>query len=127
MVFVAAMAGAMAAYLISQSQDGLYKYLQAISFYLCVPLVPAIFFAIVNRRINMTGAIWQRARGQRDLHALRDRHASPRFGRAKFGFLHKTLTENYTFRGLWEVILVTIVLFVVSYATQPPPPRKSRG
>ena len=58
MVFVAAVAGTMGAYLVSQTQDGLYKYLQAISFYLCVPLIPAIFFAIVSRRINMTGAIW---------------------------------------------------------------------
>ncbi len=44
MVFVAAMAGALGAYVVSQTQDGLYKYLQAISFYLCVPLVPAISF-----------------------------------------------------------------------------------
>ena len=46
---------------------------------------------------------------------------------AKLGFLHLTLTENYTFRGLWEVIITTVVLFVVSYATSPPPPEKVQG
>ncbi len=45
----------------------------------------------------------------------------------KLGFLHGTFTENYTFRGLWEVILVTAVLFVASYASQPPTSEKVHG
>ena len=45
----------------------------------------------------------------------------------RLSFLHVTLTENYTFRGLWEVIITTVVLFVVSYATSPPPPEKVQG
>jgi SSS family solute:Na+ symporter len=127
MVFAAAVAGAMGAYLVSQSQDGLYKYLQAISFYLCVPLVPGIFFAIVSRRINMTGAIWSVLVGSAISTLYVIDGIFQDFGRAKFGFLHLTLTENYTFRGLWEVIIVTLVLFVASYATQPPPREKVQG
>ena len=127
MVFVAAVAGASGAYLVSQTQDGLYKYLQAISFYLCVPLVPAIFFAIVSKRINMTGAICSVLVGSviSTLYVIDGIFQD--FGRANFGFLHLTLTENYTFRGLWEVIITTVVLFLASYATQPPPPKKVEG
>ncbi len=127
MVFAAAVAGASGAYLVSQTQDGLYKYLQAISFYLCVPLVPAIFFAIVSRRINMTGAIWSVLVGSviSTLYVIDG--IFPEFGRSNFGFLHLTLTENYTFRGLWEVLVTTVVLFVGSYATQPPSPKKVDG
>jgi SSS family solute:Na+ symporter len=127
MVFVAAIAGAAGAYLISKSQEGLYRYLQAISFYLCVPLVPGIFFAIVSRRINMTGAIWSVLVGSviSTLYVIDG--IFPDFGRAKLGFLHTTLTKNYTFRGLWEVLLVTAVLFVASYASQPPPAEKVAG
>jgi solute:Na+ symporter, SSS family len=127
MVFVAAVAGALAAYLVSRTQDGLYKYLQAISFYLCVPLVPSIFFAIVSRRINMTGAIWSVAVGivMSTLYVFDG--IFPEIGREKLGFLHQTLTENYTFRGLWEVIITTVVLFVASYAASPPPLDKVQG
>jgi SSS family solute:Na+ symporter len=127
MVFVAAVAGTLGAYLVSQTQDGLYKYLQAISFYLCVPLIPAIFFAIVSRRINMTGAIWSVLVGSAISALYVFDGIFPEIGRAKLGFLHLTLTENYTFRGLWEVIITTVVLFVVSYATSPPPPEKVQG
>jgi solute:Na+ symporter, SSS family len=126
-VFFAAIAGALAAYLISQSQEGLYKYLQAISFYLCVPLVPGIFFAIVSRRINMIGAIWSVVVGSLLSTLYVIDLIFPEFGRATFGFLHLTLTENYTFRGLWEVLLVTAVLLVVSYATPPPSSDKVQG
>ncbi|MHB8970089.1 MAG: sodium:solute symporter family transporter [Pirellulaceae bacterium] len=127
MVFVAAVAGAMAAYLVSQTQDGLYKYLQAISFYLCVPLVPAIFCAIVSRRINMTGAIWSVLVGSVISAIYVFDGIYPDIGRERLSFLHVTLTENYTFRGLWEVLITTVVLFVVSYATLPPPPEKVDG
>jgi SSS family solute:Na+ symporter len=126
-VFAAAVAGAMGAYLVSRTQDGLYKYLQAISFYLCVPLVPGIFFAIVSRRINMTGAVCSVLVGSVISTLYVVDGIFQEFGRARLGFLHLTLTENYTFRGLWEVIITTVVLFAASYATQPPPPEKVQG
>ena len=127
MVFVAAIAGAMAAYLVSRTQDGLYKYLQAISFYLCVPLVPAIFFAVVNRRINMIGATASVLIGTAISTIYVFDGIFQDAGRQWLGFLHQTFTENYTFRGLWEVIITTIVLFAVSYATTPPVPEKVQG
>lgn len=126
-VFLAAIAGALAAYLISQSQEGLYKYLQAISFYLCVPLVPGIFFAIVNRRVNMTGAIWSVLVGSVISTVYVIDLVFPEFGKAQFKFLHKTLTENYTYRGLWEVIIVSVVLLVVSYVTRSPRAEQLQG
>jgi SSS family solute:Na+ symporter len=127
MVFVAAMAGAAGAYLVSQTPSGLYKYLQAISFYLCVPLVPAIFFAVVSKRVNMKGAICSVSVGTviSTLYVIDEVFQT--FGEKYFGFLHLTLTKNYTFRGLWEVIITTVVLFAVSYATPPPPPKKVEG
>ncbi|MHB8865024.1 MAG: hypothetical protein ACYC6N_21805, partial [Pirellulaceae bacterium] len=103
------------------------KYLQAISFYLCVPLVPAIFFAIVSRRINMQGAMASVLVGSVISTVYVIDNIFPDFGHDNFDFLHKALTENYTFRGLWEVIITTGVLFVVSYATSPPPPEKVLG
>ncbi len=127
MVFVAASAGACGAYVVSQTQDGLYKYLQAISFYLCVPLVPAIFFAVVSKRVNMAGAVWSVLTGSVISTIYVIDGIFQDFGREHFGFLHLTLTENYTFRGLWEVILTTIVLFLVSYATQRPSDKQVAG
>ena len=127
MIFAAAVAGIMGAYLVSRTQDGLYKYLQAISFYLCVPLVPAIFFGIVHRRINMTGAVCSVLVGSVISTLYVVDGIFQEFGRAKFGFLHWTLTENYTFRGLWEVILTTVVLFVASYLTHAPRAEKVQG
>jgi SSS family solute:Na+ symporter len=127
MVFVAALAGATAAYLVSQTQDGLYKYLQAISFYLCVPLVPGIFFGIVCRRINMTGAVCSVLVGGLISTVYVIDGIFQDFGRAHFGFLHLTLTENYTFRGLWEVLITTAVLFVASYASPAPAVQRVDG
>ena len=46
---------------------------------------------------------------------------------AHLGFLHLTLTENYTFRGLWEVLITTAVLVVGSYASPAPAAEKVRG
>jgi len=127
MIIVAALAGAMAAYLVSRTQDGLYKYLQAISFYLCVPLVPGIFFGIVSRRINMTGVICSVFVGGAISTVYMIDGIFQDFGRANFGFLHLTLTENYAFRGLWEVLITTAVLFAASYASPAPAAEKVRG
>jgi solute:Na+ symporter, SSS family len=126
-VFVAAIAGAAAAFLISRTQEGLYRYLQAISFYLCVPLVPPIFFAIVNRRVNMKGATASVLIGGLLSTVYVIDGIFPDFGRVTFPFLHTVLTTNYTYRGLWEVIIVSAVLLGVSYATPAPLPEKVCG
>jgi len=127
MVFIAAVAGAAAAYLVSRTQDGLYKYLQAISFYLTVPLIPGIFFGIVSKRVNMAGAVWSALTGGAISTLYMIDGIFQDFGRAHLGFLHLPFTENYTFRGLWEVIITTVVLFAVSYATAAPSPEKLSG
>src|SRR5207244_11184671 len=46
-----------AAYLIYKTPDGLYKYLQAISIYLVMPITPAIFFGIMSKRVTFQGAL----------------------------------------------------------------------
>ena len=50
-------AGVGAAYLVYKTPEGLYKYLQTISIYLVMPITPAIIFGILNRRVNMKGAV----------------------------------------------------------------------
>jgi solute:Na+ symporter, SSS family len=126
-MLLTAVLGIMAAYLITRTQEGLYRYLQAISFYMCVPLVPPIFWAIVSKRVNMKGAVASVAAGMAlsVLYLIDD--LCPEFGKQNFGWLHLDLTTNYTFRGLWQVLLVTAVLFGVSYMTAPPPREKITG
>ena len=46
-----------AAYLIYTTPDGLYKYLQAVSIYLVMPVTPAIFFGIMSKRMTFQGAV----------------------------------------------------------------------
>jgi solute:Na+ symporter, SSS family len=116
--------GVMATWLIVRTQEGLYRYLQAISFYLCVPLVPPIFWAIVNRRVNMKGAVAGVAAGLALSVLYLVDNIIPNFGKEHLAFLHTTYTLNYTFRGLWQVLLVTAVLFLVSWLTSPPSPEK---
>ena len=45
------------AYLIYTTPDGLYRYLQAISIYLVMPITPAIFFGIMSKRVTFQGAV----------------------------------------------------------------------
>jgi SSS family solute:Na+ symporter len=42
---------------------------------------------------------------------------SPRVA-ATLPFLHQTLTENYTYRGAWGTLIITVVLFAVSAVTR---------
>jgi SSS family solute:Na+ symporter len=117
--------GVAAAWLIYQSQEGLYKYLQAISVYLVLPITPAIVFGILSRRVNLTGAVASVLVGI-GLSALcvTDQLAGKEFGQRYLPFLHQTFTENYTFRGLWGTLAITAVLFAVSWLTPPTPADK---
>jgi solute:Na+ symporter, SSS family len=130
-ILVGALCGVAAAYLVYKSQEGLYKYLQTISVYLVLPVAPAIFFGVVSKRINMTGAICSVAAGatlaavyftDNVLEML-----TPGRGKLLLPFLHYPLTENYTYRGLWATLTIIVVLYAVSYATAPPPREKVDG
>ncbi len=130
-ILVGAMCGVAAAYLVYKSQEGLYKYLQTISIYLVLPVAPAIFFGVVSKRINMTGAICSVTAGVALAAAYFTDNVlemlSPGRGKAILPFLHYPLTENYTYRGLWATLVIIVVLYVVSYATPPPPREKVEG
>ena len=122
-IVAATVLGVGAAYLVFKNQEGLYKYLQAISIFLVMPLTPAIFFGIVSKRVTVTGAIASFAVGflvaaiyvtDQLIGMIR----GPEAARTVFPILHHTLTANYTWRGLWGTILITAVLFIVSAFTK---------
>lgn len=122
-IAVAAVLGIGAAYLVYKNQEGLYKYLQAISIFLVMPLTPAIFFGVISRRVTVSGAITSFVAGfavaalyvtDQIIGMIR----GPETAAAAFPFLHRTLTRNYTWRGLWGTLFVTAVLFGVSAFTK---------
>jgi len=55
-----------------------------------------------------------------------DQLLGPASGSRAFPFLHHTLTLNYTYRGMWGTLVITAVLFGVSYLTAPPTRRADR-
>jgi SSS family solute:Na+ symporter len=116
-----------AAYLIYTTPDGLYKYLQAISIYLVMPVTPAIFFGILSKRVTFQGAVASVIAGG-SLAALfvTDQLLGPR-GTRWFPWLHSKLTLNYTYRGLWGTLLSTVILFLVSSLTKAPLEKDVQG
>ena len=115
------------AYLIYTTPDGLYRYLQAISIYLVMPIAPAILFGILSKRVTFHGAIASVLAGSA-LAALfvSDQILGPT-GAHLFPWLHLKLTLNYAYRGLWGTFATTTVLFAVSLLTTPPNPVKVQG
>jgi len=117
-----------AAYLVYKTPEGLYKYLQTISIYLVMPVTPAIVFAIMNRRINLAGAMASVGAGILIAAVfVTDQLLGPASGSRAFPFLHHTLTLNYTYRGMWGTLIITAVLFGVSYLTAPPTREQTEG
>lgn len=123
-----AILGVLAAWFVMHTQEGIYKYLQTVSVYLIFSLTPTIFFGVVNKRVNMKGAIASVLVGVSiSILCIGDMVldvVSTGGGKTWLPFLHKTFTENYTYRGLWATMIVTAVLFIVSYATPPPTPEQ---
>jgi SSS family solute:Na+ symporter len=117
-----------AAYLIYTTPEGLYKYLQAISIYLVMPITPAIFFGILSKRVTVEGAIASVFAGS-VLAALfvSDQLIGAATASHYFPWLHRNLSLNYTYRGLWGTIAASAVLFLVSAVTKPKPYRDLEG
>jgi SSS family solute:Na+ symporter len=115
------------AYLIYTTPDGLYKYLQAISIYLIMPITPAIFFGIMSKRVTFRGAVASVLAGS-SLAALfvTDQLLGAR-GAQWFPWLHLKLTLNYTYRGLWGTLVSIAVLFLVSSLTKAPVASEIQG
>lgn len=55
-IVISAALGALAAYVVYKQPEGIYKYLQAISVYLVMPITPAIVFGIMSKRVTFAGA-----------------------------------------------------------------------
>jgi len=119
-IAAAALLGVMAAYAVYKTPDGLYKYLQAVSLYLELPVAPAIVFGILSRRVTLAGALASVVVGSVfSLVFVIDQLVGPQAGSRLFPFIHAgPLTLNYAYRGLWGSIASIVTLFAVSAFTK---------
>ncbi len=119
-IAAAALLGIMAAYAVYKTPEGLYKYLQAVSLYLALPVAPAIVFGILSRRVTVAGALASVVVGSAfSVVFMVDQLAGPEAGSKLFPLLHASpLTLNYTYRGLWGSIASVTALFAVSAFTK---------
>ena len=119
-IAVAAVLGIMAAYAVYKTPEGLYKYLQAVSLYLALPVAPAIVFGILSRRVTVAGALASVVVGSVfSVVFMVDQLAGSETGSKLFPLLHASpLTFNYTYRGLWGSIASVTALFAVSAFTK---------
>jgi SSS family solute:Na+ symporter len=116
-----------AAYLIYTTPDGLYRYLQAISIYLVMPIVPAIFFGILSKRVTFQAAVASVLAGSAMAAVFVSDQILGPAGAHIFPWLHWKGTYNYTYRGLLGTFVTTMILFAVSLLTRRPDPVKVQG
>ena len=119
-IVVAMVLGVGAAGISAWQPEGIYKYLQTISIYLSMPLAPAIIFGVLSKRVTFAGAAASFLCGIA-LSALFvvDALVPNKAAAAQlFPLLHYRITENYTYRGLWGSLLITLILFSVSAFTK---------
>jgi SSS family solute:Na+ symporter len=127
-IVMAALFGIAAAYLVYKTPDGLFKYLQAISIYLVMPVTPAIAFGIMSKRVTTWGALSSVIIGILLASvAVTDQLMGPAMGARTFPWLHHPLTLNYAYRGLWGTVAITIALFTVSAFTKRADPAKLKA
>jgi len=127
LAIVAAMfLGAGAAAIIAWQPEGVYKYLQTISVYLVMPLTPAIVFGILSKRVTFAGAAASFFSGMAISALFVTDALLPNKALAAqfFPLLHYRITENYTYRGLWGTLAITLILFAVSAFTKKTDPAK---
>ena len=117
--------GIAAAYLVQQSEEGIYKYLQTITAYLVIPIFPAIFFGICSKKVTLKGAAASVIAGVIIATVfVIDQMMSVEAASNAFPFLHTKYTIHFGFRGLWAEILITGILFGVSAFTPKTAPDK---
>ena len=124
-IVVAMILGAGAAGVIAWQPEGVYKYLQTISLFLEFPLTPIILCGILSKRVTFAGAAVSFFCGLA-ISALfvTDALLPEAAARQWFPLLHYPLTQNYTYRGCWGTLLVTLILFAVSAFTKKTDPAK---
>jgi SSS family solute:Na+ symporter len=128
-IVAAMLAGVGAAAVIAWQPEGVYKYLQTISVYLVMPLTPAIVFGILSKRVTFAGAAASFFSGIAIsalfvIDALLPNKAA---AAQLFPLLHYRITENYTYRGFWGTLAITLILFSVSVFTKRTDPAKLGG
>jgi SSS family solute:Na+ symporter len=118
-ILIATFTGMAAAYLIYKTEEGLYKYLQTISIYLVFPVVPAIVFGIISKKVTLKGAFISVLVGVvlATIFVV-DQLTGIENGEKLFPFLHYKLTFNFAYRGLWGTLILIAVLFSVSAFTR---------
>jgi SSS family solute:Na+ symporter len=124
-ILAATFLGISATYLIYSSSEGLYKYLQTITAYLVFPVIPAIIFGILSRKVTLKGAYYSIIVGilLATVFVI-DQLIGIEKGKQWFPYLHHDLTYNFGYRGLWGTFLIIIVLFSVSAFTKKTEPAK---
>jgi solute:Na+ symporter, SSS family len=124
-IVIASALGVGAAILVWKTPGGLYRYLQAISIYLVMPITPAIVFGILSKGVTLKGAIASVICGVGIAAVyVADQLVGIATAEKVFPFLHHKLTFNYTYRGLWGTLIIIAVLFIVSACTQKTSPEK---
>jgi len=118
-ILIATFLGMAAAYLIYKTEEGLYKYLQTISIYLVFPVMPAIVFGIISKKVTLKGAFISVLVGVvlATIFVV-DQLTGIENGEKLFPFLHYKLTFNFAYRGLWGTLILIAVLFSVSAFTR---------
>jgi solute:Na+ symporter, SSS family len=128
-ILLSGVLGVLAAYVVHKQSEGIYKYLQTIGVYMIIPLAPAIIFGIISKFVTFAGAAASVGMGlaisgtymvDTALTMLVSKEAAVKV----FPFLHYTLTENYTYRGVWGTTIITLTLFLVSAFTKKSDPEK---
>ena len=116
------------AYLVQRQPEGIYKYLITVSVYLIMPIAPAIVFGIMSKSVTFAGAAASVLVGlllsgtcMADTYMA---YLGVEEGQHWFPWLHLPLTLNYTWRGAWGTVLITLVLFLVSAFTKRTDPDK---
>ena len=118
--------GAGAAAVIAWQPQGIYKYLQTMSIYLTMPLIPAIAFGILSKRVTFAGAAASFFIGivLAAIYVIDELIPDKDMAANIFPLLHHHITLNYTYRGGWGLLIVTLVLFAVSAFTKKTDPAK---
>ncbi len=125
-IVLAMLLGVGAAAVIAWQPEGIYKYLQTISIYLSMPLAPPILFGILSKRVTFAGAAaaFLSGIGLSTVFVIDALLPDKLLAAKLFPLLHHPITENFTYRGLWGALLITLVLFGVSVFTKKTDPAK---
>lgn len=114
-----------------QGSRGLYDYLQGVQSYLAPPIFVVFFMGIFNKRLNKEGCLWALCIGLA-LGVFRLAVDTPAmllegFSYSEGSFLWIVNNIFFQYYSLFIFIVCVVVMFVVSYMTDPPSYQKISG